>query len=106
MALGGEAFKWQARLIPDICPRINAATKYLIVGIAHTKRGADLFNHALVRRRHVAARRFVARAVGGGPIGIHVSGGQGGTRFGMLGPGVRHLIPPTACGGGASLEIE
>ena len=34
MALGGEAFKWQARLIPDICPRINAATKYLIVGIA------------------------------------------------------------------------
>src|SRR6478672_7732077 len=56
----------------------------LVVLVLDAERAADVVHAILVRRRVVAAGRFVAYRVGIFPVGIHVAAGHRGTRLRVL----------------------
>ena len=55
----------------------------------------DVVDDVLIRRGVVAARRFVADAVGRFPVGVDITGGQGGARFGVRVEPIPQI--PAAC---------
>ena len=57
---------------------LRAALQFLVVFVLDAERAADLVDHILIRRRVVAARRFVADGFGRLPIGIDITRGEGG----------------------------
>src|SRR2546425_4766747 len=82
------------------------ALELFVVLVFHADRLADIVDDVLVGRRIVAARRFIADAVGGFPVGIDIAGRQGraGLSDGIL--SMSQFLAAAPCGRRVTVEVE
>jgi hypothetical protein len=78
--------------MPIALDDLVAALELFVVVVVDAQRLADLVDAILIRRRVVAARRFVADGVGVLPVRVDVAGRQGWAGLGVLGQLVLELF--------------